>query len=1104
MNKKFTFLKVVSVFLMGMFLSFSGIAQVTTSSMSGRVTDGSKEAVAGATVVATHVPSQTTYGVMTNADGRFTINGMRVGGPYKVSITSIGYGENVKEGITLALGENYIHNVTLSEESITLSDVVVSGTRTSFTTEKTGASTNISNTQLSTMPTISRSIGDIAQLSPYSGGGMSIAGGDGRSTNFTVNGANFNNNFGLSSALPGGGNPISLDAIEEIQVVVAPFDVRQTNFIGGGINAITKSGTNKFRGTAYSYYNNQNMRGNKIGDVDFGDRLKESKRILGATFGGPIIKNKLFFFANVEQDVRPSQVVLWRPSDDGVANADLKISRTKKSDMELVKQHLKDVYGYDAGSYDNYPGDISNFKWLGQLDWNISNAHRFRLTYNHTKNANWQPTNGNSTDGGYRNTAYDRISDRGMSFSNSLYSQDNIVNSVTGELNSRFSNKISNQFLATYTKINDIRGSNSSPFPFIDILAGRQENGTPIVEPYISAGYELFTWNNGVNNNVMTFTDNITYYMSKHKLTGGVSYEYQMANNAYMRNGTGYYRYASVDDFINQRAPIDFALTYGYAGESNPAAEVAFNQIGVYAQDEWNVSDKFKLTLGVRADNITYVDNLIRNNAIYNLDYDGKKIDTGSWPTSKVQVSPRLGFNWDVFGDKALKVRGGTGVFQGRLPLVFFTNMPTNAGMVQGSVAYVTRYNSALTEITSQDPKLAQLAGKMIVDPQEMISKLGLKNTISPEDGALPRDINGVDPNFKMPQVWKSSLAVDYQVPASFPMTLSVEGIYTKNIYGVMLENWDWKQPDASWQKLSGSDDRYIYPALAQRTFNNRNAYMLTNTSEGWGAIFNISATAQPVKNLNLMAAYTWTESKEVTGMPGSNAASAYQGIPTVNGPHLPIAQRSQYVVPHRVIGSIGTKVFNWNAGNVGSSTHINLFYTGSSGFNYSYMYTNDLNGDGMGNDLMYIPANRGDIKFISQADEDAFFKYMEGDKYLTKNKGKYAEAYAGRTPWVNNFDLKLVHEYYVGKSGGTKNTLQFIADILNVGNLINNKWGVRQTQYNTINQGRILKVENITSNVPTYSFVKVKGEYPTTPYDYNYSIGETWRLQLGVKYIFN
>ena len=1100
MNKKCTFLSVVGVFLLGLFLSFSGFAQVTTSSMSGRVTDESKEGVPGATVVAIHVPSQTTYGVMTNADGRFTINGMRVGGPYKVTVTSIGYGENVKDGVILALGEEYVHNVALSEASITLSDVVVSGTRTSFTTEKTGASTNISNTQLSRMPTVSGSIADIAKVSPFMGNGMSIAGADGRNTNFTVNGANFNNNFGLSDALPGGGNPLSLDAIEEVQVVVAPFDVRQTNFIGGGINAITKSGTNKFKGSVYTYFNNQEMRGNRIGDTDFGVRPEESRTILGGTIGGPIIKNKLFFFANVESEKRPGQqVVLWRPSEDGVSNTALNISRTKKSDMDRVKQHLIDNYGYDPGSYTDFPGDISNIKWLGQIDWNINNSNRFRVTYNYTKNQSWSATNGNSMDGGPRAT-FNRASDRGMVFSNSIYSNDNIVNSITGEINSRFGNKASNQLLATYTKIKDMRGSPSSPFPFIDILAGRNTAGVPVWEPYISAGYELFTWNNGVNNNVMTITDNFTYYLNRHKITAGLSYEYQMANNSYMRNGTGYYRYASIDDFLNKAAPIDFALTYGWGGEENPAAEVAFHQTGIYLQDEWNLRDNFKLTLGVRADNITYDDNLIRNNAIYNLDYNGRKIDTGSWPTSKVQVSPRVGFNWDVFGDKTLKVRGGTGVFQGRLPLVFLTNMPTNSGMVQGSVIMGTTLSNG---VLNSDPRLAQLAGNILTTPQEMINKFGLPTTISPEQGALPGAINAVDPNFRMPQVWKSSLAVDYQVPVSFPMTLTAEGIYTKNIYDVMLENWDWKQPDASWSRFSGSDSRYIYPTLNDIKYNRKDAFILTNTKEGWGAIFNVMATAEPAKGLNLMAAYTLTESKEITGMPGSAANSAYQNLVSVNGPLMPEVQRSQYVVPHRVIGSVSARL-PWALGNFNSGTFINLFYTGSSGFNYSYMYTNDMNGDNFQNDLIYIPSGKGDIKFVSQADEDAFFTFMAQDKYLTANKGKYAEGYAARTPWVHNFDLKLTREYYLNV-GDVKNTLQFHFDILNVGNLLSTKWGVRKTQYDMINQGRILRYEGRdASNVPSYSFIKVKGEYPTTSFDYNYRFTETWKLQVGVKYLFN
>ena len=802
--KKITKFLLVPVALL---LSSVMMSQVTTSSMTGRVTDD-QGAVMGATVIATHQPSGTTYGTTTNDEGRYNLPGMRVGGPYKVEVTFIGYGKNTTNNITIGLGAPYIHNVILTEENVSLDEVVISSKRSKFSAEKTGATTNISNQELSIMPTINRSITDITRISPYANG-MNIAGGDGRSTNFTIDGANFNNNFGLSSRLPGGGNPISIDAIEEIQVVVAPFDVRQTNFIGGGINAITKSGTNKFKGTVYTLFNNQDMRGNRIGDSDFGVRPEASTSTYGATFGGPIIKNKLFFFVNAESVVQPGQVVTWRPSTNGVADLDMQISRTSTTDLDRVRDHLISNYGYDPGSYSDYPADETNKKLLARIDWNINPANKLSLRYNFTKNQGWNPTNGNSTDAGFRNRTMDRISQFSMAFSNSIYSMDNTVNSISLDLNSRISDKLSNQFLATYSKIQDARGSNSSPFPFIDIMNGLDSSGNQITEPYISAGYELFTWNNAVNNNTLTVTNNLTYYLDNHKITGGVSFEHQLANNSYMRNGTGYYRYASVDDFLNQAAPRDFALTYGYDGELNPAAEVAFNQLGFYIQDEWDVNSKFKLSYGIRADYLRYEDNILRNNAIFDLDYGGRSIDTGMWPEANIQFSPRVGFTWDIKGDQSLKLRGGTGIFTGRLPLVFFTNMPTNSGMVQGSVAAVTRYNSD-GSIRSVDPRLAGLAGPMITDVNEMINRLGLPNTITPEDGVLPRDINGVDPNFKMPQVWKTSLALDYQVPVSFPLSVTVESIFTQNLNGVMLKNYNLKQPDATWERFSGSDNRYI------------------------------------------------------------------------------------------------------------------------------------------------------------------------------------------------------------------------------------------------------------------------------------------------------
>ena len=1088
------FLLTISVIL---FASVS-MAQITSSSMNGRVTDA-EGAVFGASVLATHTPSGTTYGTTSNTEGRYSLPGMRVGGPYSVKVSYLGYGENVTYNIMINLGASYIHNVVLTDDNVSLDEVVITSKRSKFAADKTGATTNISNAELSIMPTVSRSITDIARISPYANG-MSIAGGDGRSTNFTVDGANFNNNFGLSSSLPAGGSPISIDAIEEIQVVIAPFDVRQTNFIGGGINAITKSGTNKFKGSAYTYFNNQDMRGNRIDDVDFGVRPEESTTTRGLTFGGPIIKDKLFFFLNAEAIDKPGQVVLWRASEDGVANLDLLSSRTSAADMDRVRNHLKDNYGYETGSYIDFPGDETNRKLLVRLDWNINDAHKLSMRYNYAKNQGWNQTNGNSTDAGFRNRNMNRISENSMAFSNSIYSMDNIVNTISLDLNSRISDKISNQFLATYSQIKDARGSSSSPFPFIDIMNGVTPTGEQILEPYISAGYELFTWNNAVNNNTLTVFNNLTYYSNNHKIVAGVSFERQLANNSFMRNGRGYYRYASIDDFLNQAAPRDFALTYGYDGEVNPAAEVSFNQIGLYAQDDWDVNENFKLSYGIRADYLRYDNNVLTNSSILDLDFGGTRVDTGVWPEANVLFSPRVGFAWDVNGNKTMKLRGGTGIFTGRLPLVFFTNMPTNSGMVQGSYAAVTRYN-ADGSVSSADAALADLAGPIITDVDEMIQRLGLPNTITPEDGVLPRDINGVDPNFKMPQVWKTSLALDYEVPVDFPLFVTVEGIVTKNINGVMLKNINLEQPDATWERFSGSDNRYMYPDEADITYTTKDAFVLSNNSEGWGAIGNITVNAEPLEDLKLMAAYTYTESQELSGMPGSSARSAYNGLISVNGPHIPNLERSQFVVPNKVIASVSYKI-PWATEKFKSSTLVNLFYSGSNAYTYSYTYSNDMNNDSFATDLIYIPSGRGDINFISQADEDAFFNFMEQDSYLQANKGGYAGANAAVAPWVHNFDFRLLREYYI-EAGETPNTLQFSLDIINVGNLLKSTWGV--TQSNRVsNRGQVLKYEGSdANNEPTFSFPQIGGEYLTETFDYDFNFNQTWRLQVGVKYSF-
>ena len=1088
MVKKLRSMAVILSLLLSTLLS----AQVTTSSMSGRVTDA-EGAVIGATVIATHQPSGTTYGTVTNMEGRFNLNGMRVGGPYTVEISYIGYGTSTTSNITLSLGENYVMNVVLSEEATSLDEIVVTALRTKFSTEKTGAVTNITNDQIANLPTVSRSIMDVTRLSPYGGNGMSFGGTDGRTANFTVDGANFNNNFGLSDALPGGGNPISIEAIEEMQVVIAPYDVRQTNFIGGGVNAITKSGTNTFKASAYVYHRNENLRGDAVRNKQIeGAREKDRNTTYGFTLGGPIIKNKLFFFVNAEMAKTPTIVNRWRASTNGVAVPESYISRTTESDLKRVSDFVRSEYGYETGSYTNFPADESNDKLLARLDWNITNKHRLALRYNYTKNLRWSSPNATSMDGGTRMSEA-RMSKASMSFANSMYSQDNLVHSFSFDLNSRLSNNLSNQFLATFSKLDDIRGSSSSEFPFIDILKDGQA--------YMSLGYELFTWNNGVHNNVLNIKDELTYYMGNHKIVGGIAYEYKMADNAYMRNGTGYYRYSSLDDFLTGATPEVVNLTYGYDGEANPAARVRSNKLGVYAQDDWSFSERFKLSYGLRIDGLFFNNNdLMTNQAIQEIDYSGRHIDTGKWPSASVIFSPRVGFVWDAFGDRNLKVRGGTGLFSGNLPLVFFTNMPTNGGMVQ----YQAQINAS--NAAKRGFSMDEFAGGLVTDANgnanisalyDKLAALGYPTTISPEDGTVPSAIAAVDPDFKMPQVWKTSLAVDYAFPTPFPSSVTVEGIFNKTINGVSIS--DWSIPSVGgFARFNGVDNRPVYPD-GYRT--GTKAFVLENTSRGYGWSTNITYNAQPTEWISLMAAYTHTVAKDVTGMPGSNAESAFTYVPTVEGPNHIKLHNSQYTTPDRLVASLTAKDKSGN--------HYSFIYEGwRGGANYSYMTLNDINGDGYNYDAIYVPTDEevanGQFRFVSPDDQARFMDYVHGNSYLKNQQGKYAEAYSVYSPWVHRIDFSYKHDFVLN-AGSNEHKLQLSLDIKNVMNLFNSSWGVGKYLNPEIgSEARILKYEGVDAEgVATFSTpASIHGETETfTP---SYSLGQTWYASIGVKYIFN
>ncbi len=1077
--------------VIAMFACFAAFAQVTTSSLGGRVVDQNGEPVIGAAIVAIHEPSGTTYGSITNEDGLYTIQGMRTGGPYRVEVSCLGYQQVNYTDVTLSLAETYNLNAQIAESSEFLSEAVVVAAPTSkfAAVEKTGASTNISSRQILEMPTISRSFTDMAKLSPYGGNDMNFSGSSGRSTNFTVDGANMNNNFGLSAGLPGGGNPISIDAIEEMQVVVSPYDVRQSNFIGGGMNAITKSGTNTFKGTAYVYYQNENMHGNRVDGVEL-ERSPESKTTYGFTLGGPIIKNKLFFFVNAEKLYSPTEVIKWRPSQDGVEDETRMITRVREDEAQQMKDFLIKNYGYDPGSYNDYNKDQGNLKLLARLDWNISQRHHLALRYNYTNNDSWRTP---STSRDVSGMSFDMLSKYGLVYSNSLYNMMNRLWTVSADLNSRLGDNLSNQLLVTYSDIQDVRDNEGGFFPFVEILAG-DLGAEHAKEPYMDFGTELFTYRNKVRNTVLNVKDDLTWYLGAHKVTAGASVEAQMALNTYMRNGTGMFRFASMSDFMAGNTPIEMAFDWGYDGDEYPSAKVRFAQVGAYVQDEWAVNDRFKLTAGLRLDNLSFNNaDVMTNVAVSKIDFGGRTVDTGRWPRTNIQVSPRLGFSWDVFGDKSLKVRGGTGLFAGRIPLVFFTNMPTNAGIVKGRLTSMT-----------DDKVLSQMmsGGKLVTDRWAILDILNgidsekYAKTVTPETAVATNEVAGVDYNFKMPQVWKSSLAVDYTLPFSFPFTVSAEYIFNKTVKGVMLSNYTIPQDNAGWVTFNGADNRHIYPSGYK--YNKVDAFILSNTGKGYGSIASISLNAQPLRNLDITAAYTHTVSKEVTGMPGSNASAAWKYIPSVDGPNFNILHNSSYNLPDRFMASVS---YTDEAHN-----HWSLFYEGLRYSGNSFIYANDMNGDGNAYDLLYIPKDKSEIRFVDDASEAAFWSFVNQDKYMSAHKGQYAEAYAVNQPFRHVFDFRFAHDFIV-KVGSVRNTLQLSVDVQNVGNLFNSRWGVTkgwspEVPHDSNGNAKVLRFERIDPDgVPVFSATVDPG---VRTWDYSHTLANCWYMQVGLKYMFN
>jgi len=1072
MRPKFHILTAIFVLL-----TFLGNAQVTTSSITGTVKDNSNKPLEGATVKVTNVPTGTTKVTTSRKEGRFDVPNLDAGGPYTVEVSFVGQTITTKTDIYLQLGNTENLDFIAVGKSTELQNVVVTTARTTRTI-KNGTSSNFNQRIISAIPNISRNISNITTLTPQAGGGNSFGGRDGRYNNIQIDGANLNNNFGLSSSLlPGGAiQPISLDAIDEISINVSPFDVRQGNFTGAGISATTRRGTNTLQGSVYGFYRNQSYQGTKAVGQKIPTLVKASSKIIGARIGGAIIKNKLFFFVSAEQEDRDAPGIVWKATRPGTT-ADANTSRTFATDLDAVSNFLRTNYGYETGPYENLGNfQTANKKILGRLDWNINSKHTASFKYNYSKTDDDQLLNGTSAPN--PRSASNRWSQNSMSYENSNYANTNQLSTYAFELKSNFNSKLSNQLIATYTNANDPkRSSGSSIFPFIDIKKGG--------DSYISAGYELFSFGNNVQNNTLTINENVTYSTGKHVFTAGVSYEKIYVKNQFLRYGTSYYRYDSLNQFLNNMAPSAFALTYPYTGQK-PFVELDFAQFSLYGQDEIQVTDRFKLTAGLRIDRPVFVNSLTANASVSALtfgDLDGKplKLDVGGWPKERYYFSPRLGFNWDVEGDKSIILRGGLGVFTGRFPFVWFTNQPSNSGVIQNTVELTTG--------------LANY--RFDADPNKYLG-----NFPSAPGLVAPGSIAVVDKNFKMPQVFRVSAAVDKKLANDW--TLTIEGIYNKDINALLQYNANQRAPVGV---TTGADGRPLFGntnALRRYNVGTAEAMVLTNTKKGGAGIVTVQVSKRFNKNWDFSVAYTHTESFDLSGNPGSQASSAWSNIPSVRGNNNLDLAYSDFGTPNRLLAYATYKV-SWAKYLV---TSFSLVYTGYEQGRFGYRYSNDYNQDGITSDLIYVPRNASEITFVQngaftpQQQSDAFFAFVAQDKYLSKKQGQTVDRNGAKFPWFSNLDLRILQDI-LPITKHRNYGLQISLDVENFTNMLNNDWGVSKRL--TYNNGAILQTvaAPTATTAATYRMQLVSGALPVSTFTSNVTAFDTYRMNLGLRLTF-
>ena len=1050
----------------------------TSSSMSGQVKDlNTKEGLIATDVIATHVPSGSVYGASTDSEGYFRIPGMRVGGPYKVEVTYVGYQTFVREGINLTLGQNYNLAVNLSTSSVGLEEVLVTAGGL-FDGTKTGAETVIGEDQISILPTVSRSIGDFTRLTPQSrttegndGFELSFAGQNNRYNSIYIDGAVSNDVFGLAGSGTNGGqtgvSPISVDAIEQFQVNLAPFDVRQGGFGGAAINAVTRSGTNNVEGSVYAFFRNESFAGKTPTDNPDVERIKLndfSALTTGFRIGGPIIKNKLFFFANVE--IQRDETPLPFDFADYGGDSDL-------GAIDGLINKLNNEYGYDPGTYTENQRYLDSEKYTFKFDYNLNPKNKIALKVSHVHAANLEGVQSN-----FRN----------IRFLNSSEFFDSKTTTVSAELNTIINNKMSNNLTIGYTAVRDDRDPSGQDFPHVDIEDGGAN---------ITFGSERFSTANLLNQNVFTITNNLQLYKGNHTFTIGTHNEFYKADNLFVAFNFGAYEFSSLSDFMNNENSSffirNFSLVDNISGdESEAIASFNAGQFGLYFQDEIQMSDRFKLTAGLRFDLPFYGDTpaneQFNNETIPLLEaegYDLRGARTGEFISPSLQISPRVGFNLDLSGDRTTQLRGGLGLFTSRTPLVWVGGAYNNYGLNVGSAL---RFGDLPFDPNPQ----TQVPGEIDL------------NNVQPSGSV---DLFAED--FKLPQFLKFNLALDHKINDSW--TVQLDGLFNKTIQNVAYQNLNLSQQVGT---LTGTpDNRPVFDRRDEVDPTYARILLGYNTTEGYAYNLSASATGQLGNNFMVYGAYSYGDSYSVFDGTSSQNSSQWRGLHAVGGRNFDQQlARSDFAGGSRFISTISKKISYGN----NLATTISIFHESSQGRPYSFIYNDNGNlnsEDSRERNLIYIPATQNDIILVEEggvsvADQWASLDaFISNDPYLSDNRGGYAERNSNRSVWSHILDLKLIQDVGIETANGKTHTLQLTLDIFNFTNLLNKDWG-RRYFVGSFGNVELLDFEGFEDGTfnPTFSFdagdLDENNELVQRIDDGGLQ-SSRWQMQVGVRYIF-